>query len=123
MQTKLIKAVGDQYLLVIPDSLLQQLGWDGDTDLHVSIKNGNIQIRKAQSYIVDDLIKTCSAYPSQWEGITKCGKDIYIRYRWGSLTLDIDGITVYSLSKGDGLDGYLDDSEMREALKDFLVFQ
>ena len=123
MQTKLIKVVGDQYLLIIPDNLLRRLGWDADTDLHVSVEDGSIQIRKAQSYIVDNLVKTCSACPSQWEGTTKCGKSIYIRYRWGSLTLDIDGETIYSSSKGNSLDGYLDDSEMREALKGFLVFQ
>lgn len=123
MQTKLIKAVGDQYLLVIPDNLLQRLGWDGESSLQVSIEDGNIVVRKVSQYRVAELTKTCTACPSQWEGTTKCGKRIYIRYRWDTLTLDIDRETIYSSARtGNRLDGYLGDNEMREALKGFLVF-
>ena len=30
-----------------------------------------------------ELTKTCSAYPEQYEGLTECGKHIYIRHRHG----------------------------------------
>ena len=30
-----------------------------------------------------ELTKTCSAYPEQYEGLTECGKHVYIRHRHG----------------------------------------
>lgn len=30
-----------------------------------------------------ELAKTCSAYPEQYEGLTECGKHVYVRHRHG----------------------------------------
>lgn len=35
------------------------------------------------------IIKTCQYAPSQWEGKTEDGKSFYIRYRWGTLSLNV----------------------------------
>lgn len=35
------------------------------------------------------LTKTCEACPSQWEGTLEDGRMIYIRYRWGYLSVRI----------------------------------
>jgi len=49
--------------------------------------------------MVDHLIKvvevwkTCDAFPAQWEGKTKDGKDVYVRYRWGNLTVQVANVT------------------------------
>ena len=38
---------------------------------------------------VKEIIQTCIACPSQWEGILKDGRMFYIRYRWGTLTIQL----------------------------------
>jgi hypothetical protein len=60
------------------------------------------------------LSKTCEACPSQWEGKTAEGKKVYIRYRWGRLTMYIDGQLEFNGTFGDNLDGYMTDTQMLE---------
>jgi hypothetical protein len=36
-----------------------------------------------------DLIQTCGACPSQWEGITDKGRPVYVRYRYGVLSVEV----------------------------------
>lgn len=76
---------------------------------------------------VVELRQTCMACPSQWEGRTRDGRYVYIRYRWGHLTwglgaspdlavrasMHCDGI-----HSGDDLDGTLDTSSMVKMLTD-----
>lgn len=74
-------------------------------------------------YKVQSLEITCYACPTQWEGKTADGYDIYIRYRWGNLTLDINGQTVATIEgHGDGFAGVLEHETMKELLKDYLEF-
>ena len=40
-------------------------------------------------YKVIKLEQTCGACPSQWEGITDDSRSLYIRYRWGYLSVSI----------------------------------
>jgi hypothetical protein len=80
------------------------------------------------------LKKTCTACPSQWEGALEDGRVIYVRYRWGELSVgignDIDeavqnGWTdgaLYGDYIGDGFDGYLDFEELRVHLHGLLEF-
>lgn len=35
------------------------------------------------------LKRTCIACPSQWEGKLSDGREIYIRFRWGKLTVNV----------------------------------
>lgn len=50
---------------------------------------------------------TCESCPTQWEGTTEDGEAIYIRYRWGQLTIDVSSETIYSKQIGDGFDGLI----------------
>ncbi len=38
---------------------------------------------------VDSIVQTCPACPSQWEGTLDDGRMIYIRYRWGRLSVRV----------------------------------
>ena len=70
------------------------------------------------------LIKTCSASPSQWEGQLEDGRYVYIRFRWGHLSVrasteSIDdaigtGEALYegSPEDSDALDGVMSTCEM-----------
>lgn len=66
--------------------------------------------------VVKRLWMTCEACPTQYEGETLTGQDVYIRYRWGTLRLDLDEVTVYEQEIGDEFHGALDYDEMRTAL-------
>lgn len=54
--------------------------------------------------------------PTQWEGSTPDCENVYIRYRWGSLTVSIDHKLVYDKHVGGGLDGYMTNAELVEHL-------
>lgn len=67
--------------------------------------------------MLKDLRQTCEACPSQWEGHTADGRFIYIRYRWGHLTVDLDdyrGGCIFEWSSDDLWDGYMDTEAMLE---------
>ena len=68
---------------------------------------------------IEKLIQTCSASPSQWEGITEDGKPVYIHYGWGHLSVcigpkggdvmsAIEGEEIYGKQVGDKFDGRID---------------
>ena len=61
--------------------------------------------------------------PTQWEGETTNGEDVYIRYRWGFLRVDIDGEVVFGEQIGGAFDGVLSDEEMKEATKDKITWR
>lgn len=59
--------------------------------------------------------RTCEACPSQWSARTKEGREVYIRYRWGWLTVELDGPfgeLIYEGEHGDEWDGYMDTDTM-----------
>ena len=65
---------------------------------------------------IRDIQQTCYACPSQWEAKTEDGRGVYIRYRWGRLTIHVshkagehglDGSCVYSKQIGDEYDGVI----------------
>jgi hypothetical protein len=53
---------------------------------------------------------TCLASPSQWEGEFEDGTPVYIRYRWGYLSVSqgVSGRELLGKQVGDTLDGYID---------------
>lgn len=73
--------------------------------------NGVLYIR-AYKHLWRGLVQTCHACPSQWDATTPDGKRVYIRYRWGFLTVDIDGKRVYERQIGNSLDGVMTTAEM-----------
>lgn len=81
--------------------------------------------------IVEEIIQTCSACPSQWEGNLKDGRMFYARYRWGRLTIELskapttdvfkamceDADLIYNKNLGDEYDGVLDTNELKGIMK------
>lgn len=74
---------------------------------------------------LSSLVQTCSFCPSQWEAVdADTGEHIYIRYRWGLLTIGRgatidDAVADYShdgIEWGDDLDGTMTTSEMLRLL-------
>jgi hypothetical protein len=73
------------------------------------------------SNTVERIEMTCSASPSQWSGRFADGRWLYVRYRWGCLTVDeggtaeyggADGTEVLSIDHGDWLDGRMTTEDM-----------
>lgn len=74
------------------------------------------------------LKQTCEACPSQWEGKLSDGRKVYIRYRWGTLTVHVgetkamsieDTVATFpiaSIIMGSAMDGYLKEEDMLEML-------
>ena len=58
------------------------------------------------------LDQTCFACPSQWEGLFDNGDYLYIRYRWGYLTVSRNGKHIFEKSVGGEWDGVLDTTNM-----------
>jgi biotin synthase-related radical SAM superfamily protein len=71
--------------------------------------------------IIDKLQQTCSACPSQWEGKSRDGQDICIRYRWGCLRLDINNESIYRIQIGGEWGGILSTKEMLKHLKNYIT--
>jgi hypothetical protein len=76
---------------------------------------------------IKEFRKTCQACPSQWEGETEDGKEIYVRYRHGHLTIDVGNPKVDYLYRntiifekqiGDNLDGVMTEEELKPYLKE-----
>lgn len=63
------------------------------------------------------LVKTCNACPSQWSGTTENGKPVYIRYRWGWFSFEVNGIPIHEKRLGDSLDGFIDNDQLKDILK------
>ena len=84
----------------------------------------------AESVItVRALIRTCSSCPSQWEGQTRDGRFVYVRYRWGTLSIGIGASREESINHsgnlldkelGDHLDGVLEFEQLRAATADLI---
>jgi hypothetical protein len=66
--------------------------------------------------------QTCEACPSQWEGATQDERYVYIRYRWGRLSVSVDGETVYCQDIGDALDGTLSWGEMMQYTSHVMIW-
>lgn len=81
---------------------------------------------------ITKLRKTCEACPAQWEGEDSKGNPIYIRFRWGYLSIRqeekgedimsaIDGKEIFGEKLSDGLDGSLSFEELKNAAKSRLI--
>jgi len=77
---------------------------------------------------IDELIQTCGACPTQWEFRTFENRPVYVRYRWGYLSVRIGdpdadimnavgGIEIYGEGIGDGMDGCIGWGEVEHRIK------
>ena len=73
--------------------------------------------------------RTCYACPSQWDATTKDDRQVYIRYRWGNLSVNVskpkakgefaalDGDCVFCNQVGDGYDGMMEYADLKNILE------
>ncbi len=80
-----------------------------------------------------ELTNTCFACPSQWEGTLGDGRTVYIRFRWGYLSVSVSpppvgdytpsmsdavsGEEIFGKRVSDGLDGMIDILEVAKELQ------
>ena len=77
--------------------------------------------------VIRNIVKTSYACPSQWEGMLSNNIPVYIRYRWGCLSIMIGkkskninrdiysavwGREIYSKKLGDEYDGIIDEDKV-----------
>ena len=87
-----------------------------------------------EQLVIKRLAQTCGACPSQWEGWLDDGRAIYVRYRWGYLSICISseptediyeavrGEEIFGERLGGGWEGVLEVEELIEATKNILKF-
>jgi len=75
------------------------------------------------------LIETCSACPTQYEGLTDNGKIVYIRYRWGCLTVGVGETlkealvnTILYKHIGDEFDGFISLENLKKELNKHSIY-
>ncbi len=86
-------------------------------------------------YVITNIVQTCGACPTQWEATLDSGHMLYIRYRWGYLSIRISpkktkdiykavgGEEIYGEQLGDGYDGCLSDAELHKIfIKEGIMF-
>ena len=77
---------------------------------------------------------TCSACPAQWQGRTQGERPVYVRYRWGYLSVRvgplggdlssaIGGVRVYGEQLGHEYDGSIEWREVRDRIKPLRLSQ
>lgn len=71
-----------------------------------------MMIQRIKKILVTDLHMTCSACPSQWEGLTENGDWFYARYRWGVLSVYIDEQMIFNKDFDDPYHGVMSSREM-----------
>ena len=70
---------------------------------------------------VKELTQTCSVCPSQWEGTLTNGEELYIKYRYGYLSIRVNGTEIWGDQLGDNLDGVLSQKKMKPYLLKALI--
>ena len=84
---------------------------------------------------VKKLVKTCFACPAQWEGETDDNRLVYIRYRWGYLSVRISepnktnitdavrGDEIFGKDLNDPFGGYMENDELEAVLNGVVNFK
>lgn len=77
---------------------------------------------------INELEQTCMACPSQWEFYTFDNRPVYVRYRWGFLSVSVgkqhgtftdaimNGTTIIGKEIGNSLDGFIEWEQVKEEL-------
>ena len=65
---------------------------------------------------ITELYMTTSGFPTQYEGYTKDGREVYIRYRHGRLSFEVNSAFWFDKIVGDPLDGTIDLDEIKRHL-------
>lgn len=65
--------------------------------------------------VVATIIDCGGACPFQVNAKTDKGEHVYVRYRWGWLSVDVDGKTIFCKQIGDDMAGFLDMERLKAA--------
>jgi hypothetical protein len=76
---------------------------------------------------INELVQTCGGCPSQWEFYTFDNRPVYVRYRWGFLSVSIGkqdgtvmdavrGVAFIGEDLGGNLDGVIEWEQVKEHL-------
>lgn len=76
---------------------------------------------------INELEQTCQACPAQWEFYTFDNRPVYVRYRWGFLSVSvgkqcgalpdaIDGTVIIGKELGNSMDGFIEWEQVKEEL-------
>jgi len=83
---------------------------------------------------VKEIKQTCEACPSQWEGYTDDDRSIFVRYRWGFLSVRIGspgdksefagvrGKEILNEQLGDSYDGFLSYEDLAKTTSQIIQF-
>jgi len=98
-----------------------KIGYSKYAELEVR-KDELMQLLTLEQKVVKiaEIEQTCFAYPSSWSGTTIDNKNIYIRYRWGYLSVKVGGEEIFGITYGGELDGMIDLSTVLELTKGVL---
>lgn len=88
------------------------IGSTGDYDAAAAAIVGNVRVPR--TLFVVDVVQTCHAFPSQWDAQTTGGRSVYVRYRWGYLSVDVDGEFYWGDQVGDAFDGVMEWDRVEE---------
>jgi hypothetical protein len=72
--------------------------------------------------VVKELAQTCSASPAQWEGVDNEGNSIYVRYRWGYLSIEKNHEEILGKDIGHRLDGKMTFTQLQQATQGSFVW-
>jgi hypothetical protein len=61
---------------------------------------------------IHSLVQTCGACPSQWSALSEHGDILYIRYRHGCLSLDVNDVLAQEHDVPRDADGFMTEGEM-----------
>jgi hypothetical protein len=83
---------------------------------------------------IKEITQTCESSPAQWEAKSDDGKMVYIRYRWGDLTVKVapepsddiydavKGTEVFKRQLNNDLHGWLSYEELKTATNGIIKF-
>jgi len=71
---------------------------------------------------VKSIVETCSACPYQLEGFTEDDQEVYVRYRWGTLTIYVDGEVVFEWKSDNPWAGEMTLEELKALTRDRIIW-
>jgi len=77
--------------------------------------NCGYEIDAREPIKITKAVQTCMACPAQWDAWTEDDEYVYVRYRWGGLTIDygVHGESIFEKSVGGGMDGVMSFDELK----------
>jgi hypothetical protein len=68
------------------------------------------------------ITETCSACPYQLEGFTEDDQEIYVRYRWGTLTIYVGGEAIFEWKSDNPWGGEMTYDELKALTRDRIIW-